>query len=93
MCRSKRHVGEVLIDNEYQSGDNFLGIIYSETDSLSSQPWTTTLTVNNRPLQFKIDTGADVTVISEEEYCQQPNGPLQPTHRVLSGPSQHPLDI
>jgi len=50
-------------------------------------------TLNNRHLNFKIDTGADVTVISEEEYCEQNDGPLQPTDRVLSGPSQHPLEV
>ena len=44
LCRSMRHVGEVLAENDYQSDDEFLGVIHSETNSLSSQesPWTTT---------------------------------------------------
>jgi len=49
--------------------------------------------LNNRRLNFKIDTGADVTVISEEEYCEKIDGPLQPTDRALSGPSQHLLEV
>ena len=55
----------MLVSDDSQ--DEFLGIIHSETDSLSSTeaPWTTKLEVNGRSIGFKIDTGADVTVISE----------------------------
>ena len=54
LCRSKRHVGEVSVDNESELENDFLGVIHSETDSLSSQeaPWTKTLTLNNRNLDF-----------------------------------------
>ena len=61
---------------------------------MNSQPWIRTLTVNDQPLQLhKINTVADITVIYEEEYCEQQDSPLQPTDRVLSDPSQHPLDV
>ena len=43
--------------------------------------------------KFKIDTGADVTVISEQEYLLKQDDPLTQTNRVLSGPSQQRLDV
>ena len=73
--------------------DEFLGVIHSETDSLSSTktPWTTKLELNGRNIEFKIDTGADVTIISEQDYVSKRDGPLTQTNRVLSGPSQQKL--
>ena len=35
------------------------------------------LTLNGHSVQFKIDTGADVTVIRETEYNEVRDGPLQ----------------
>ena len=43
-------------------------------------------------IEFKIDTGADVTVISEQEYLSKQDGPLRRINRVFSGPSQQMLD-
>ena len=78
--RSKREVREVLISDDSQ--DKFLGIIYSETDSLTSTktPWTAKLELNGRIIDFKIDTGADVTVISEQDYVSKQDGPLRQTN-------------
>jgi len=93
VCRSKKLVREVLITEDGQ--DEFLGVIHSETDLLSSieAPWTTNLELNGRNIEFKIDTGANVTVISEQDYITEHDGPLTQTHQVLSGPSQQKLDI
>ena len=81
--RSKKLVREILVSYDIQ--DEFLGVIHSETDSLSSTeaPWTTNLVLNSRNIEYKIDTGADVTVISEQEYFSEHNT----TNRVLSDPS------
>ena len=91
--RSKREVREVLVSDDSQ--DEFLGVIHSETDSLSSTEalWTTNLELNGRNIEFKIDTGVDLTVISEQEYLSKQDGPLTQTNRVLSGPSQQKLDV
>ena len=62
--------------------------------SSTNAPWTTNLELNGRNIEFKIDTGADVTVISEQEYLSKQDGPLTQTNRVLSGPSQQQrLDV
>ena len=93
MCRSKKPVRELLVSDDSQ--DEFLGVIHSETDSLSSTeaPWTTNLELNGRNIEFKIDSGADVTVISEQEYLSEQDGPLTKTNWVLSGPSQQKLNV
>ena len=84
VCRSKREVREVLVSDDSQ--DEFLGVIHSEIDSLSSTeaPWTTKLELNGRNIEFKIDAGADVTVISEQEFVSKQDGPLRQTNQVLS---------
>ena len=93
VCRSKKLVREVLVSDDSQ--DEFLGVIHSEIDSLSSTeaPWTTNLELNGRNVEFKIDTGANIIVISEQEYLSEQDGPLTQTNRVLSGPNQQKLDV
>ena len=54
VCRSKT-VGDVT------TGDVFLGTIQED----KSEPWTVTILVNHKSITFKLDTGADVTVISK----------------------------
>ena len=83
----------MLVSDDSQ--DEFLGVIHSETDSLSSTeaPWTTKLELNGRNIEFKIDTGAEVTIISEQDYVSKRDGSLTQTNRVLSGPSQQKLDV
>ena len=56
-------------------------------------PWVVDLTLNGHPVQFKIDTGADVTVIGETDYKEARDGPLQSSKPTLSGPSQTPLEV
>ena len=49
-------MGEV----QQEEQEAFLGLVQ---DSEHANPWVVTLLVNGKPLEFKIDTGADVTVI------------------------------
>ena len=62
-------------------------------DSYQESPnWTVNIMVNNHPVEFSIDTGTDVTVISEHIY-QQAAGKinLQPTSHKLCGRSWYTL--
>ena len=43
--------------------------------------------------EFKIDTGADLTVVPEKEYDKTRDGPLTPQDRILCGPGQHTLKV
>ena len=48
----------------------FLGIVHASVDAVSStgSPWVVDLTLSGHLVQFKIDTGADITVIGESDY-------------------------
>ena len=52
--------------------------------------WTATVTLNGKDVIFKLDTGAEVTAITEETY-QMLNAELTPPCKKLYGPSQVPL--
>ena len=55
--------------NRESENDIFLGTVNSSADTVSSKGslWVINLTLNGHPVQFKIDTGADVTVIGETD--------------------------
>ena len=59
----------------------------------SDSKWHKTLTLNKCTLTFKVDTGADVTVIPSTDYSIQYDGPLQPSTRQLTGAGQHSLQV
>ena len=59
MCRSMVNV----IESRYTLEDNVILVSIGET-----QQWTTQLHLNGHPMTIKIDTGANVTFISEREY-------------------------
>lgn len=87
VCRTKKSVREVVAEppEPQQSQPYFLGAV-SKAEPTTEQ-WDVELLVGSTPVNFKIDTGADVTVISEVTYHSlTPNAPLQPAHIPLVGP-------
>ena len=69
----------------------FLGEIVTET---GENFWSVDLFVDNRPIHFKIDTKADVTVIAEsihENIIPAPD-PVRPT-KTLFGPDRTALPV
>ena len=82
--------------NEIRSGQNaeiFLGEVVIDAVSTSQQPWQAVISINDNPVNFKIDTGADVSVIpaklfSELKHCVT----LKHTNKVLLGPCNHKLN-
>ena len=68
----------------------FLGAVgaHSEND-----PWAVTLQLNEKPMEFHIDTGAEVTVISEHASTQIGCPPLTSPQRTLRGPDTHVLPV
>ena len=49
--------------------------------------WSVVLHVSKKPIKFKIDTGADISVMSVSTYEALPQGPkLKPLDTVLSSP-------
>ena len=55
--------------------------------------WTTTLTIKEKKVNFKLDTGAEVTAISEQAYQSLTGIELQKASKVLYGPSHQALDV
>ncbi|KAK3101745.1 hypothetical protein FSP39_006077 [Pinctada imbricata] len=71
-------------NDDFDDETYFLGSIENNSDT---EPWYVNLKVNNRILSFKIDTGADVSVISEATYKHlRPKPNLVPIRSTLSSP-------
>ena len=58
-----------------------------------SKPWTAVVRLNERDLDFKIDTGADVTVIPESAHQPEKDGELEPASIPLNGPTGENLEV
>ena len=52
-----------------------------------------TLEINGNPVEFCIDTGAEVTVVSEQTHERAGGPPLTPSDRTLRGPDTHVLPV
>ena len=87
MCRSANSVNEVQQDEQA-----FMGSV-QDSESTMINPWAVTLLVNGKPLEFKIDTGADVTVIPKSVFDSVPGAQLRPAKKILSGPSNKILPV
>ena len=58
----------------------------------SPNPWRVKASVSGQELEFKIDSGADVTAIPEKEYSER-LGALETTQGDLLGPSLSPITV
>ena len=67
----------------------FVGTVSSKQQS----PWTTTLLVEGKEVSFKLDTGAEVTAISEQTFQRLGGVRLLTATKVLYGPARHTLDV
>ena len=83
VCRNnKKAVSEVT----EQQQSYFLGAVSKAADG-SSEQWAVNLLIGSTPVEFKIDTGADVNIIREETYHSlRPKTPLGPADILLDSP-------
>src|SRR5277367_2962491 len=106
-CKKRGHFSEVCRNrsqpkaNKVQSVDvakssdseNFLGAIGTTAKkSGSSKNWSVDMQVEGIPIKFRIDTGADVTVIPAEWIPLELKSKMQPASRVLLGPNKQELE-
>ena len=90
-CRSKS-VADVADSQVHE--EEFDDIAYLSTRSTQdANVWTRTIRVNNQDVSFKVDTGAEMTVISK--YVSKALGmdALQPPTKKLYGPDQSLLEV
>ncbi|XP_012941975.1 uncharacterized protein LOC106012728 [Aplysia californica] len=96
VCRSSssRNVNEIT---ESETPSFFLGAVDRDSDSnvvtdvnfgeVSEPPWRVTLNLGGRATSFKIDTGADVSIMSKAVYNRlSPRPKLKTTSAVLRSP-------
>ncbi|CAC5408776.1 unnamed protein product [Mytilus coruscus] len=85
-CRTGKTVESV---NVYSDSEGFLGTI----NTVGDRPWTTKLFIHKKEIDFKIDTGADVTVISDSDLKGINNTELLKANKRLSGPGNTNLNV
>lgn len=83
VCKCNKCVSAVSEDTEENI---FLGTVDE-----GKQAWTVDVTIRDTKVSFKIDTGADVTVISERVYRQICGGAS--SSKALFGPGHMPLSV
>ena len=89
MCQSADSVSFVHTE-ERDETEAFLGAVW---DTERHNPWITTLLVYGKPVEFKIDTGADVTVMPKRVFDSLPGDTLKPAKKILCGPSRRTLPV
>lgn len=85
-CKTKAAIREITEDSEEEV---FLGTVSAETTS----PWIVKVQLNGDAIEFKVDTGADVTAIPERMYSRERDGKLQPSSLPLNGPTGENLKV
>ena len=75
---------------EESSNEYFLGTVEEKEPG---ERWAITLIVNNIPVDSLIDTGTEVTLISQSIHRALGRPPLQVTSRNLKGPSNDRLPV
>ena len=86
-CKTAKSVGSVTVDSG--SEDGFLGTI----DSNKPGAWTINISIGSRKLNWKLDTGADVSVISDADFNGLTGIKLVKSDRKLSGPGNSDLHV
>ena len=82
VCRSTAKVGEVQLDSP-RVGEAFLGTPTKQGDDQNSSLWAVTVSLNGKPIQFEIDTGAEVSVISQKAHREIGSPKLYRPQRIL----------
>ena len=84
VCRSAR---ASQVDTHTDHSDVFLSVAGDTANS----PWSVMVNVNETPIELHIDTGAKVTMISEEVWRKVGQPTLLPTDFILRGPDERKL--
>ena len=95
VCRNKKPAKVRSVQHDEDKDDVFMGTIQSNVDSAKAREiWMTKVTINgHREIEFKVDTGADVTVIPPSFYNAEQDGKLSSSTRTLTGPGQQTLEV
>ena len=93
VCRTlpKQSIQSITSEASEGFSDQFLGVV---TDSTShSNPWNATVMLNEKAVEYKLDTGADVSVIPTQLFESLKIDTMQPTEAKLTGAGSQPLAV
>ena len=93
VCRSKSSSGSVDTVKEEPDTDSDENAFLDAIDGKGRACWTVNVLINSQEKQFKLDTGAEVTAISEDCYHTLKDAKLRRPSRVLYGPGRKPLEV
>jgi len=100
VCLTKSVRAVSTTDLEKDNEDHFLVGVVEEsalltvpTISSGTDSWTVNIFLNECPVEFQIDTGADISVISDDQYQKLQTPGLQPSNKSLVGSSQEKLQV
>ena len=81
-------------DDEAYSDPVYLNTVTDQQTPLTN-PWNVQVTIANKNVLFKVDTGAEVTAISDSawESVREQAGPLERSKQQLCGPDHQPLTV
>ena len=87
VCRSKTVAGAMLAEA--------MDVAFLDNVSPGKQEtiWLATIQLNGKQITFKLDTGAEVTAISDATHQRLGKPTLDPTDKLLYGPSRQPLQV
>ena len=98
-CRSKNTVGEVFSDSDSDIDKGFLGVIEDDSSHIDTvqevhrNPWHVSLHINGATVEFKIDTGADVSVVPKSLLNKLKITSLKQSKKNLQGPGSNTLAV
>ena len=93
MCRTlpKQSIQSITSEVSDRFSDQFLGVVTDSTNH--SNLWNATVMLNGKAVEFKLDTGADVSVIPTQLFESLKIDTMQPTEAKLTGASSQPLAV
>lgn len=93
MCRTLPKQSIQSITSEVSEGfsNQFLGVVTDSTNH--SNLWNATVMLNGKAVEFKLDTGADVSVIPTQLFESLKIDTMQPTEAKLTGAGSQPLAV
>ena len=101
-CKRKGHysaqcfckaVAEVTIPPELDVTDYYDVAYLNPVSAGQTTMWNCTVQLNDHEVPFKVDTGAEVTVISEDQWKSLQISEVKPPSKTLHGPDNKPLDV
>ena len=91
-CFSYREVASISTEGELQSA--FLGALSTKSlVTIEKSSWSVDIHIQDRTVPFKIDTGAEVTAITQETWHRLGEPPLAKPTTALYGPAHQTLDV